>query len=72
MSKFTHQCPDWDYMEIDETMPEITCCLCDFGPELQVFREEQEILNDQRELLDFQDLIDLEEEFDLLEIIDDD
>lgn len=27
MSK-RHFCPDWDYMEIDDTCPEFECCLC--------------------------------------------
>jgi hypothetical protein len=25
---YKHECPDWDYAEIDETMPEFECCLC--------------------------------------------
>lgn len=24
-----HECPDWDYMEIDDTMPEWECCTCE-------------------------------------------
>lgn len=23
-----HCCPEWDYLEIDETMPEWEACLC--------------------------------------------
>lgn len=25
---YKHECPEWDYAEIDETMPEFECCLC--------------------------------------------
>jgi hypothetical protein len=25
---YRHFCPDWDYMEIDETSPEFACCTC--------------------------------------------
>lgn len=27
-SKFRHKCPEWDYMDIDETYPEFECCIC--------------------------------------------
>lgn len=26
--KLKHFCPDWDYMAIDETMPEFEACTC--------------------------------------------
>jgi hypothetical protein len=25
---FRHFCPDWDFLEIDETRPEFNACLC--------------------------------------------
>lgn len=26
--RFVHLCPDWDYLEIDETVSEFECCAC--------------------------------------------
>ncbi len=28
INKQKHYCPDWDFMEIDNTNPEFECCLC--------------------------------------------
>lgn len=39
MSKFRHDCPDWDYMEIDEDDAEFGACTCDYGPEAHEIRE---------------------------------
>jgi len=29
VGKKTHWCPDWDFLPVDETTPEIDCCACD-------------------------------------------
>lgn len=31
LSRFAHECPDWDFMDIDETCSEFGGCACDFG-----------------------------------------
>ena len=28
MSLYKHECPDWDYLSIDENSPEFAACLC--------------------------------------------
>ena len=28
--KYSHWCPDWDFLPIDETTPEFSCCSCGF------------------------------------------
>jgi hypothetical protein len=38
MTNYRHQCPDWDYLEIDYDSPEFDCCTCNIdsdgnGPE---------------------------------------
>jgi hypothetical protein len=40
MSKFRHECPDWDYLEIDEDAPEFGVCTCEMGQEAAEIREE--------------------------------
>ncbi len=46
MSRFKHECPEWDYMEIDETCPEFSCCYCEWGnPQIQELKKKyQELL----------------------------
>jgi hypothetical protein len=39
MSKFRHECPDWDYLEIDEDMTEFGACTCNCGPEAREIKE---------------------------------
>ena len=39
MNILSHCCPDWDYMLIDGTMPEIECCLCDDTSFYEMFKE---------------------------------
>lgn len=29
VGKFAHYCPDWDFLTIDETCDEFSCCSCD-------------------------------------------
>ena len=31
MGEFVHECPDWDYLEIDENDEEFAHCSCAFG-----------------------------------------
>lgn len=39
MSKFRHECPDWDYLQIDESDAEFGACTCPFGQEAAEIRE---------------------------------
>jgi hypothetical protein len=39
MSKYRHECPDWDYLEIDESMTEFGCCTCEFDGEAHEIRQ---------------------------------
>ena len=36
--KFKHECPDWDFLDIDETWPEFEACCCEFGIEADEIR----------------------------------
>lgn len=33
-----HECPDWDYLEIDEKDPEFECCTCNFKENMTYFK----------------------------------
>lgn len=33
-----HECPDWDYLEIDETDPEFECCTCNLKENMTYFK----------------------------------
>lgn len=37
-ARFKHECPDWDFLEIDETRPEFEACCCEFGIEADEIR----------------------------------
>ena len=28
VGEYRHWCPEWDYLPVDETCEEFTCCLC--------------------------------------------
>lgn len=51
MIKPKHRCPDWDFMEIDSSNPEIECCNCDFDSEDKMTKtnEERDFLIDEIE-----------------------
>mgnify|MGYP005825685599 CR=1 len=42
--KYKHYCPDWDYLELDETCQEFVFCLCFSSiPEVSEFKHGLEI-----------------------------
>lgn len=60
--KFLHECPDWDYLEIDEYMGEFASCACDFGQmneEAELFRYDRlsEIEQNQKWDTDLEDFL---------------
>jgi len=36
-----HYCPDWDYMWIGDSDPEIECCTCEHKGEREIDEEDQ-------------------------------
>lgn len=38
-----HQCPDWDYMWIDETCSEFECCFCELETCTHVFLRDENL-----------------------------
>lgn len=42
MSKFRHECPEWDFAEIDEKDFEFACCTCFDTPEAKAAAEEMQ------------------------------
>jgi hypothetical protein len=41
--KFRHECPDWDYLEIDESDAEFGVCSCELGPEAEEYKEARQM-----------------------------
>ncbi len=47
--EFTHYCPDWDYLPIDETCDEFECCTCDWESKQEAANVHRRAITDSRE-----------------------
>lgn len=48
--KYRHYCREWDYLEIDETITEFSCCSCYDEQEFQELRKiQRKIIDDAME-----------------------